>query len=289
MLPCWRGGDIRLGDIRHHADAMPFLADKRLVIVVGFLSSLKNRSEDVEPLIEYLRQLPPTTELVLVENESLSSQDPLLKAVSSLEATVTNFGGPSKKNLSPWIIKKAGEFDVKIEPSAAELLGKLVGPDLRTLSNEIEKLALYVGPERAIQRADVDVLVPYHEEAENFGLANAIGQRNAPKAYDQLNKLLDEGRHPMAILASIAAQVRGLIEVKDMAERGMSPMEIARMKGWGSDYPAKMRLREAARFSAARLEDILAMLLQIDLDIKTGRVDSRLALDTLIARLCTFG
>ena len=91
----------------------------------------------------------------------------------------------------------------------------------------------------------------------------------------------------MAILGSIAAQIRGLLEVKDLAERGLSPPEIAEKKGWKSDYPAKMRLREATRFSMARLEEILEMLLQIDLDIKTGRTDSLLALDTLIAQLCT--
>jgi DNA polymerase III delta subunit len=47
-----------------------------------------------------------------------------------------------------------------------------------------------------------------------------------------------------------------------------------------------MRLREANNFSMARLEDILELLLQIDLRVKTGRVDSALALDMLIARLC---
>jgi DNA polymerase III delta subunit len=36
-----------------------------------------------------------------------------------------------------------------------------------------------------------------------------------------------------------------------------------------------------------RLEQILEMLLELDLAIKTGRMDSLLALDTLIARLCS--
>ena len=158
--------------------------------------------------------------------------------------------------------------------------------DLRPLNTELETLALYTGGQRTVTRADVELLTPYIEDAENFGLTNAIGQRNARRAYDQLGKLLDEGKHPMAILGSIAAQIRGLLEVKDMAERGLSAAEIAKQKGWRSDYAAKRRLQEAARFSIPRLEQILEHLLQIDLDIKTGRTDSLLALDTLIARLC---
>jgi DNA polymerase III delta subunit len=47
-----------------------------------------------------------------------------------------------------------------------------------------------------------------------------------------------------------------------------------------------MRLREAANFSTARLEEILELLLKTDLDIKTGQIDNNLALDTLIAQLC---
>ena len=91
----------------------------------------------------------------------------------------------------------------------------------------------------------------------------------------------------MAILGSIAAQIRALIEVKDMAERGLTPAEMARVKGWRSDYAARARLKEAANFSMTRLEQILEMLLELDLAVKTGRMDSLLALDTLIARLCT--
>ena len=89
------------------------------------------------------------------------------------------------------------------------------------------------------------------------------------------------------VLGSIAAQIRALIEVKDMAGRGMSAREIAAVKGWKSDFAAKMRLQEAANFSMERLEQILEMLLEVDLAIKTGRMDQSLALDTLIARLCT--
>lgn len=280
------GRELTLSDIRQHADAMPFLADKRLVIVNGYLKLVGSKSDEAQQLADYLADLPPTTDLVLVETEALDKRNSVLKTATALEATVQHFGGPDAKSLRPWIIQKAKEHQATIEPSAADLLGRRVGAELRTLNNELEKLALYVGNERPISRADIELLVPYTEDAENFGLANAIGQRNARRAYDQLHKQLNEGKHPMLVLASIAAQIRGLIEVKDMAERGLSSMEIAQKKGWNSDYPAKMRLREANHFSMARLEEIMERLLEIDLDIKTGRIDGLLALDTLIARLC---
>jgi DNA polymerase-3 subunit delta len=279
------GRELKLGEIRNYTDAMPFMADRRLVVVNGYLSQQKGQ-EELKQLVAYLQHLPPTTDLVFVESETFPKNHPLLKTASEIGATVMQFAEPDKNSLRSWIMKRVQEYKAAIEPEAADLLGRLVGSDLRTLNNEIEKLTLYVDSQRAIQRVDVELLTPYTEESEDFGLASAIGQRNARKAYDQLRKLLDEGKHPMSILGSIAAQVRGLLEVKDMAERGLSPAEIAKVKGWRSDYAAKMRMKEAANFSIDRLEDILEMLLEIDLDIKTGRVDSLLALDTLVARLC---
>jgi DNA polymerase-3 subunit delta len=280
------GRDLTLSEIRQHADALPFLAAKRLIIVKDYLTSLKGRAEETVALLTYLQDLPPTTDLVLVETEALDKRHPLLKAAPDLKATLVDFNGPGKGNLRAWIMDRAKEKQAAIDPNAAELLGRLAGPDLRTLDNELEKLSLYVNQQRPIQAADVELLVPYVEESEDFGLTNAIGQRNAQRAYDQLHKLLDEGKPPLAIMGSIATQMRGLLEVKDMAERGLSPPEIAEAKGWKSDYAAKMRLREANNFSMTRLEDILELLLQTDLRVKTGRVDSALALDMLIARLC---
>jgi DNA polymerase-3 subunit delta len=279
------GRDTTLADIRQVADAMPFMADRRLVLVNGYINQLKTK-EDVATLLKYLADVPPTTDLVFVEQKQLDRRNPVLAGIAEVNAEVVFFSGPTQNNLRSWIINRTGQHSATIEPGAAALLGRLVGSELRTLNSEIEKLALYTGGRRAINQADVQLLVPYVEEAESFGLANAIGQRNARKAYDQLHKLLEEGNHPMMILASIAAQIRGLLEIKDWAERGLTPPEIAERKGWRSDYAAKMRLREAANFSMARLEEILETLLAIDLDIKTGRIEGQLALDTLVARLC---
>ncbi len=278
------GQGLHLNDIRHHADAMPFLTPKRLVILSGYLSYLSGKKEELTSLMDYLPNLPPTTDLVFVERDTVDRRHGVLKLAE--QSGQVHFAGLDQKGLQPWIIKRVKQLGGVIEPSAAELLGRLVGPESRTLNNEIEKLTLYLNNERPINRADVELLVPYTEESEKFGMSNAIGQRNARKAFDQLQKELDEGKNPMAILGSIAAQIRTLLEVKDMAERGMSPADIARAKGWRSDFAAKARLKDAAKFSIARLEEILEMLLEFDLAIKTGRMDSVLALDTLIARLC---
>jgi DNA polymerase-3 subunit delta len=280
------GRGVTLNDIRRDADSMPFLAPRRLVIVTGYVSAIAAKKDDTQALADYLSRLAPTTDLVLAEDDTLRKGHTILKAAEAAGGQILTFGELDKGNLAAWIVKRAKDHGVVIEPDAADLLGRLVGADRRVLNNEIEKLVLYVDGQRPITKPDVDLLVPYTEDAEQFGISNAIGQRNARKAYDQIHKELEE-KHPMQILGSITAQIRTLIEVKDMAEHGLPAAEIARRKGWKSEYAATMRLREASNFTMTRLEQIFEMLLDTDLAIKTGKIDMLLALDTLVARLCS--
>ncbi len=277
------GRNLKISEIRHHADATPFLAKRRLVIITDYLTQLGRKAGDVQPLLDYLNQFSPTTDLVFIERESLDKRHPVLKIS---QAKVVHFPAMSPKEIPAWIIQRVKQQKFAIDSEAAELLGRLVGPNLHALNNEIEKLVLYTYTQKRIRKPDVELLVPYLEEAEDFGFSNALGQRNAARAYDQLHKMLEQGRHPMAILASIATQIRALLEVKDMAERGMNATAIAQAKGWKSDFAAKARLGEAKNFSMARLEHILEMLLETDLAIKTGQMDAFLALDMLIGQLC---
>ena len=277
------GRSVKLGEIQHQASAMPFLCDRRLVVVTAYLTELGRKAKDAQPLLDWLDKLSPTSDLVFVEVDSLDKRHPILKIKA---AQVVEFAAPDKKSLPKWILQRVKAHRGQITPDAAEMLGRLVGPHLRKLNNELEKLSLYA-LNRAITVQDVALLVPYTEEAEDFGLANAIGQRNARHAFDQLHKSLDEGRHPLAILAAIATQMRGLLEVKDMAERGMNAGAIAQSKGWKSDFAAKKRLDEVKNFSMPRLEGTLEALLETDLAIKTGRMDAFLAIDMLIGQLCS--
>lgn len=283
------GKTATVGDIINAANAMPFLASKRLVIVPSFLSRFGRSKSDAataETLIEALKNIPETTELVFVEHVDLKKSHPVLKFGLVYKNCVRYFGAPDKKTLPKWVDARVKQKGGAIEFQAVQALANVVGDDLRAMDNEIEKLLLYVSEARPVTLADVELLCPYTADSETFAMANAIGRRDTRAALDQLHKRLEEGQNPLAILAGIAGQFRGLLEVKSMADEGLTPMQIAREKGWRSDYAAKMRLKEARNFSTDRLVQIFSILRDTDVAIKTGEIEQTLALDTLISRLC---
>ena len=55
------GRKTSLAEMRHACDAIPFLAEKRLVIVEGLLARAAKQEKLLDELAEYLNQLPETT------------------------------------------------------------------------------------------------------------------------------------------------------------------------------------------------------------------------------------
>ena len=286
------GRSATLPDLIHHAGAIPFLAPKRLVIITNYLSRIggtgnaKGDTEAQEKLAQFLDDLPTTTNLIFLEDTTLSKRHPILKKGLALDKCVHAFGGPTPQNLPRWIENRVKQKGGQIERPAITALANVVGDDLQRLDNELEKLVLYVNGTRSIALTDVELLCPYTADSETFAMANAIGRGNIKEAQNQLHKRLAEGQTPLAILGGITGQFRGLLEVKSLAAEGLSPAQIAQTKGWRSDYAARMRLREANNFSQAQLVQIFNLLLDADFAIKTGQIDVTLALDTLIAHLC---
>jgi DNA polymerase-3 subunit delta len=284
------GKNLALPELIHHVRAMPFLAPKRVVVVQNYLkqfnTTAKTKAEKdlLAQLTHLLEDVPETTNLVFMETEVLKKRNPILQMGLLHDKAVHEFSAP--QNLVGWVQRRVKQKGGDIDRQAAFALATAVGDDLRTLDNEIEKLTLYVNQARPISVADVTLLCPYTADTEAFALANAIGRRDIKTALDELHKKLQEGDHPLALLASITTQFRGLLEIKSLSDEGYTPQQIANYKGWKSDFAVKKRLQEGKNFSQARLLDIFNILLEADLGVKTGKIEQTMMLDILVTRLC---
>ena len=288
------GGTLTVAELRHACDAIPFLAEKRLVIVRGLLGRLaprKNKEvfhaqkEILTELADYLPRLPETTRLVFVENRSLPAKHPILQlAKREAWGYVKQFDAPDARILPRWIKKRVRKHGGEIEPQAAAHLGTVVGTDLRLLDQEISKLVTYTGAERAITRADVDTVVPYAQAAIVFDLVDALGQRDGHTAAQTLHRLLDAGEHPLGLLAMIVRQFRLLIQVKELKAERATTRDIAQALKL-HPFPAGKLANQANHFTAAQLEMVYRHLLDTDVAIKRGKIDAEVALDLLVAGL----
>ncbi|HEM61477.1 MAG TPA: DNA polymerase III subunit delta [Chloroflexi bacterium] len=287
------GSDLTLDQLIFACDSVPFLSDKRLVIVHGLAARLGRRKEAAEEeedgedvflerLEDYLSNLPETARLVFVENRAIGKGNPIRKMVSAYDHGYEHEFVPLKGfQLSKWISQRVEEEGGKIDRDAVQLLANYVGNDLRLLDQEVGKLLTYVGQGRSISRDDVERLVSYVREASIFDLVDAVGTRNTKLALQLMEKLIDDGNHPLYILHMITRQIRILLQTRELKDKQTEPGDISALLGL-HPYVVKKALAQTPNFAVTQLEELLHRLLDVDVAIKTGQMEPVLALELFL-------
>jgi DNA polymerase III subunit delta len=273
--------NVSLAQLRQTCDSMPFLAEKRLVIVHNLLNS---KADVIAELAGYLPQLPETTRLFFMETDKLPATHPLLKlAGSSDNGFVKLFKRLEGAELERWARQRITSKGGRITPRALNALVVNVGNDLQLLDNEIEKLVLYrMRDGSTIEVEDVALLCPHVAQANIFALVDALGQMNGRLASQLLQQKINEGMEPFQLFAMFVRQFRLLIQVKELADAGHKPPDIAKTLRLHGFVAGKLH-QQCRRFSMSQLEQIYDHLLAIDVGVKTGRTEMVTALELFTA------
>ena len=106
------------------------------------------------------------------------------------------------------------------DEALAELVNN-VGPHLRQLNNEVEKLSLYVGPRSAIEMHDVRAIVTRNKQARAFALGDALGDRDLPRLLRCLDEEMwemkfDNQKSEIGLLYGLISKIRVLIFLQEM-------------------------------------------------------------------------
>ncbi len=282
------GQKLTLNQLRDNCSAAPFLSQHRLVIVENLLQKFepkrgkpRTKMGEWQDLPAYLEQIPQTTILVFVDGK-LNNNNPLLKKLSPLAETM-RFSSLQGDNLRSWIKQRVISEGGNIAPQAVASLAELVGGELWVLSNEILKLVLYANG-RPVNKADVRKLVSYAQETSIFALVDAILEGRAERAQSDLQRIYQEGAAPAYILSMVTRQFRLVALAKELGPK-LPRQELQARLGLKKGYALDATLHQARLYSLARIKQIYSKLLDVDVAIKTGKHDGRLALELLIAQL----
>jgi DNA polymerase-3 subunit delta len=293
------GNDATFSNLRLSAGAMPFLAERRLIVVRGMLGRLlgrgggrrprgkakpENGPDELQQLLEYLPDVPQTASIAFVEDGQVPVEA-FKNAIPRGRALIREF--PRVQDVAAWVRGRARVLDIDLDESAVRELSALGGADLRRLDSEMRKLAAYaVG--RTIARADVRELV-MGREVNVWSLLDGLAERRLDKALRALHALYAQGEPPEALLGrDIAPHMRRLLVARELFEATPHERASVDVAALGLNPATLQKWTDQARtFEPGELQRALQLLLELDRQIKTGETSPDIALEVAIVQLCS--
>ena len=258
-----------VGEALTLANTPPVFAPLRLVILGGIE---KLRKEPKEALLRYLENPLETTVFVLSHNDSKKMKtEKRLAELCADAGYVCNFEELKEDDLSSWVRAQAQQKGVTLSFEAVDLLCNLVGGELGALENELEKLALYSldRTDKTISAQDVLACVGFSKEQNPFELSNAITACDKKRALYLVDKLLEDGEEPVAVLNKMTYPILKMARVKRLVDGGMYGAEVAKAAGlmfWESRL-----VNQARNFPSVKIfEQTLNRLIDADCSLKTS-------------------
>ncbi|MEK7625313.1 MAG: DNA polymerase III subunit delta, partial [Patescibacteria group bacterium] len=285
------------GKIFAEINTVPFLAEKRMVVVDNLLSS-----SDKELLADFMgrlveKKIPESTVLICWQGEAIGKvkEAKELHLLLQKEKYSREFLTLSGKSLTDWIEKEMQARGGQIENSAALELARNAAGDMWHLSTVINQLVAYAssplfkegsGGGRKITVADLSNFLNEKLDDNVFNLVDAVVSGNHKTAFKLLTEQRQRGEEDGKLFGLFLWQFRILLEMSDILEREgeMTSDELAKRIGI-HPFVARKNLSIVRKYSLSKLESIYAQLLEVDLKTKTGQGGQSLLLDLFVAKV----
>jgi len=277
------GKTVSFDELVRQILALPFLAKTRLVIVKNLLAQAKK--DLIDKTTEFLPKVPAATVLVFAEEGLPDKRLALFKRLNKPKLA-QQFALLEPDQLRRWINREVEMRNAKCEQGAVAKLIDYVGSDLWRMSNEIKKLISY---SKNIKEENIELLVQPQIQSNIFDLMDAIADRNLEKSMKELYQLFDNGKAEQYILSMIVLEYRNLLIAKDFDNRSGNKLNKWTLVKKAAMHPfvAGKTLALSSKYELEDLQKIYGVLLNFDHKIKTGKIESKVALELLIYRLTT--
>jgi len=270
-------------------EAIPFLAEKKMVIIKNFLSQRK--VDDQKIVAKSLANTPESTILIFHENGEVDKRTSIYKQIARL-GEIEEFKLMTSEQTTKWILNRANKTELKISFTAANYLSNYCSSNLWNLSNELEKLRMFAAG-KEITPDMINEIVTQSLSASIFKLTDKIAEKNAKEALKTFQILSTSGEELTKIFFMITRHFRILIQVQDMIEKKENQRSITQ-KLKQHPFVIQKSIEQSRNLTQDKLKSAYRDLLKIDTDFKTGiiRISARdtseykLAIEKFILKCC---
>ncbi len=292
-LAVFEAKNITMKSLLESLNIMPFMGEKRIVILEGAeLFSFGGKSGEEQKkndglLVEYLQNPNPTCVLIICnyylpekKNDSAYNKFAALGTV-----TVEKFETLKPQAVKIWVKDYLKAYNSSIDSDALEYLTASSSRSLGILANELEKALTYTGKKR-LSLEDIKQITTPTAEDSSYLLLGCLVERKSSEAIRALRNLIYYGSNEYQLLAFLQGQYTKMLLAKDYAKRSLSKQEMKKLLKINYDFAIEALLRQSRAYQEKQLIQILAMLLDCEMDFKTmSNVGERM--ERLLVEMCS--
>ncbi len=282
-METFEGADASADAIVNAANTMPFMSDRRLVVVRGVD---RMTAADQGALADYAKDPAPYTCLVLVATK-VNRGSRLYKAVDALGGA-SEYPAPKRGEYPSEVVRMFSAHGKKASSAAARALVEAVGQDLRRIDSEVDKVVAYVGDAGDVTEKDVAAVVSQGAPVSVFAYLDALGARDCGSALRLFGRLADSGESVLGAHAMSVRHIRALVGARALMDRRVRTDEMAPLLGV-PPWQVRNTVAQASNFTPAELSAALRAAAAVEADAKSGAADARLAMERWIVLTCGAG
>jgi DNA polymerase-3 subunit delta len=189
-----------------------------------------------------------------------------------------------------WISDYCTSQAVEIEADGARELVDALGGDMMMISNELEKLILYVGEKKRITLGDVETMVLAAKQRSLYELTDAISSKDRVRALEVLDAILSSGDGEEASIGHVYMLAKSFRQMLIILERNVRDQRMLWAALWQGfrvpPFAADDIIRQARRYKSRReLTRAIRLVAKADLALRSNPVSKRIVLERLIMDL----
>jgi len=281
------GEDYTVDELVDAAQTTPFLTPRRVVVARGLS---RFTVAELGPLVSYLGDVNPTTELVL-EWGSGRLPKQLTDAVKAAGGEKLTTGAPGNaRGRNEWFEEQFSGAGLQLDRRAKQAMIDQLGEDVGRLSGLLATLVSAFGTAVKLSESDVEPFLGDAGGVPPWELTDAIDQGHMSVALSAAGRMLDAGaRHPLQLMATLHSHYERMLRLDGAGVRDeKAAAGVLGMKG--STFPAKKAMAQGRRLGPTGVRQAIELLADADVDLRgrTG-LEGRYVVEILVARLARLG
>lgn len=277
------GDEISVSEFLDESKSLSLWDPQKFIVVK---QAERISSKTYEGLIPLIKE-PLEKCLVVFQSTKIDARWKFFQALqkSGSHCALLKLDPPEISDWNYWLGVFLRKHKKELEEDAKSLLQEWTRDNLTELGHLIERASIYVGDQRVIRRQDV-LAVGFRVTPEDvFAFTESILRGDSGRALSLLNKLLDQGEEPLALVGLISRQYRWLLQILAMRAEGKSDAAIASAAGI---FPtaAKHLFPASRRLGGKKVIASLRALAEVDFRMKTSKIPERNCLSELVMQIC---